>query len=59
MTLTQKEAEAWQLNQLAAWADGGCLDILLAKVLFPALPICLSQLPGSAILVWLSQVYEW
>ena len=47
MTLTQKEAEAWQLNQLAAWADGGCLDLLLAKVLFPALPICLSCWEGK------------
>jgi len=37
------------VSRLAARADGGCLD-LLAKVFLPALLICLSLLPRSAIL---------
>ena len=50
MSPTQKEARGWGLDRPAARADGGCLDLFLAKVFLSALPTCLSLLPGSAIL---------
>lgn len=50
MSPTQKEARGWGLDRPAARADGGSLDLFLAKVFLCALPTCLSLLPGSAIL---------
>ena len=50
MSPPQREARVSGVDRRAARADGGCLDLLHAEVFLAALPICLSLLPGSAVL---------